>query len=70
LGRGELTVEYHGFRILTASVTAKDADGKRVAVNFESKADAADEKVEQTLTFTLAEQLYTYAERSPRGCPW
>ena len=48
--KGELTVEYHGLTILTASVTAKDADGKSVAVKFESKADTADEKVEQILT--------------------
>jgi len=54
-GKGELTVEYHGTTILTASVTAKDADGKSVAVEFESKAGTADEKVEQTLAFSPTE---------------
>ena len=52
---GQLTFEYHGSTILTASVAAKDADGETVAVRFESKADTADEKVEQTLTFSPAE---------------
>jgi len=33
-GRGELTVEYHGGTILTASVAAKDAAGKYTAVVF------------------------------------
>jgi len=53
--KGELTVEYHGTTILTASVTAKDAGGKSVAVDFDSKANATDEKVEQTFTLTPAE---------------
>jgi len=52
---GELMLEYHGTEILRATVTAKDADGKTVAVKLDSKADTADEKVEQTLTFTPAE---------------
>ena len=52
--KGELTVEYHDTTILTASVTAGDADGKSVAVEFRSTADAADEKVEQTFAFTPA----------------
>lgn len=52
--KGELAVEYHGFTVLTAGVTAKDADGKTVAVHLESKADTVDEKVEQTLTLTPA----------------
>ncbi len=49
--KGELTIEYHGATILTASVTARDADGKDVGVAFASKADTADEKIEQKLTF-------------------
>jgi len=53
--RGELTVEYHGTIILTAGVTARDADGKSVAVRFASNADTVEEKVEQTFTFTPAE---------------
>jgi hypothetical protein len=52
---GELTLEYHGVKILRAAVAAKDADGTNVAVKLDSKADIADEKVEQTLAFTLAE---------------
>ncbi|MHC4180604.1 MAG: hypothetical protein ACYSWU_24155, partial [Planctomycetota bacterium] len=42
--KGELTLEYHGSRILTATVTAKDADGTSVAVKFDSKADTVEEK--------------------------
>jgi hypothetical protein len=53
--KGELTLEYHGSRILTATVTAKDADGTSVAVKFDSKADTVEEKVEQTFAFTPAE---------------
>jgi len=52
---GQLTVQYHGINVLSAKVTAKDAGGKSVAVEFDSKADTADEKVEQTFTFTPAE---------------
>jgi len=53
--KGGLTVEYHGAAILTASITAKDADGKNVAVKFESTTDTANDKVEQTFAFTPAE---------------
>ena len=52
---GKLTLEYNGTTILTASVAAKDSGGKSVAVQCESKTDTADEKVEQTFTFTPAE---------------
>ena len=53
--KGQLTLDYHGITIFSATVTAKDADGKAVAVKLDSKAATADEKVEQTLTFTAAE---------------
>ena len=53
--KGELTIEYHGTTILTASVTANDADGQRVAVEFASKAHTVEEKTEQTLSLTPAE---------------
>jgi len=52
---GELTLAYHGATIFRASVTATDADGKSVAVQFDSQTDNANEKVEQTLTFTPAD---------------
>ena len=52
---GKLTLEYHGAKILIATVTAKDADGRSVAVKFDTKADTADEKVEQAFAFTPAE---------------
>ncbi len=52
---GRLTLEYHGAEIFIAAVTAKDADGKSAAVKCDSKADTADEKVGQVLTFTPAE---------------
>ena len=52
---GKLTLEYHGTTILSATVTASDANGKSVAVKFDTKADTANEKVEQRLTFTPAE---------------
>jgi len=52
---GRLTLEYQGSVILSATVTAQDAGGMDVSVTFDSKADTADEKVEQTLTFTPAE---------------
>jgi len=51
----ELTVEYHGTTILTAGIAAEGAGGKSVAVQFNSKTDTVDEKVEQTFTFTPAE---------------
>ena len=38
---GQLQLKYHGATILSAAVTAKDADGTSVAVKFESKADTA-----------------------------
>jgi len=53
--KGELTLEYHGVKILNAAVTAKDADGASIAVKLDSKADTADDKVEQTFAFTPAE---------------
>ena len=42
--KGELSLEYHGTRILSATVTAVDADGTSVAVKLDSKADIVDEK--------------------------
>jgi len=51
---GQLSLEYHGAKILNTTVTAKDADGKGIAVRFDSKANTADEKVEQTFTFIPA----------------
>jgi len=53
--KGELTLEYHGGTILRAVVRARNADGKSVAVKLDSKTDTADEKVEQTFTFTPAD---------------
>lgn len=53
--RGELTLDYHGVRILSATVTAKDANGNSVAVDIDPVANAVDVKVEQTLAFTPAE---------------
>lgn len=53
---GQVTLEYHGSTILTASVRAKDADGNSLHVKSESKADTVDEKVEQTLTFAPVEE--------------
>ncbi|MCH5378269.1 MAG: hypothetical protein JJ992_30295, partial [Planctomycetes bacterium] len=52
---GELALDYHGARILTATVTARDAKGNRVAVSFHASTNASDERVEQTLAFTPAE---------------
>ncbi len=51
---GQLLLEYHDARILNATVTAKDAEGEGIAVRFDSKANTADEKVEQTFNFTPA----------------
>jgi len=53
--KGELTLQYHGVEILHATVTAKDTEGKSIAVKLDAKTDAPDEKVEQTLTFTPVE---------------
>jgi len=52
---GQLKLEYHGAEILSAAVSARDADGRSVAVTLDSNTDTADEKVEQTFTFTAAE---------------
>jgi hypothetical protein len=53
--KGALTLTYHGTRILDVTVTAQDADGTSIAVKLESKAENADEKVEQTFTFIPGE---------------
>ena len=53
--RAELTLDYHGVRILSATITAEDADRDSVAVSFHASTNASDERVEQTLAFTLAE---------------
>jgi hypothetical protein len=53
--RAELTLDYHSVRILSATVTAEDADRASVAVSFHASTNASDERVEQTLAFTLAE---------------
>ena len=53
---GTLSVEYHGTRILRATVTAETSDGARVAgavIKVESSAAPGD-KVEQRLKFVLA----------------
>jgi hypothetical protein len=55
VGRGELTLDYHGERILRVSVTAKNVDGHRVAVHMDSTVNAADERVQQTFVFKPAE---------------
>jgi hypothetical protein len=52
---GQLKIAYHGAEILSAAVTARNADDKEVAVKLDSKTDTTDEKVAQTLTFTSAE---------------
>jgi len=54
--KGEMIVEYHGVEILRAAITAKDSEGKDVAVKLDSKTEALDEKVEQTLTFMPLER--------------
>jgi len=40
--KGELTLQYHGVEILHATVTAKDSEGKSVAVKLDSKTDDPD----------------------------
>ncbi len=51
---GQLTLEYHGTTILRATITAASADGKSVPVQFDCKANTANDKVEQTLVFVPA----------------
>jgi hypothetical protein len=53
--KGELILRYHGSEILRAAVTARDADGHSVAVQFGKREDTGDNRVVQTLTFTPAE---------------
>ncbi len=53
--KGELTLQYHGVEILHAIVTAKDTEGKSVAVKLDSKTVTPEEQVEQTLTFSAVE---------------
>jgi len=53
--KGELIVQYHGSEILRAAVTARDGEGKLVAVRLDKQADAGDNQVQQTLTFKPAE---------------
>ena len=62
---GRLTLEYHGDTIFGGAVTATDAEGKKVAVKFDAKADTADERVKQTLTFapTVAKEGVTLSLR-------
>ncbi len=54
--KGELTLEYHGTIILSATVTAKAPDGKGVGVKCEIKPTTTDERIEQTFTFAPSEQ--------------
>jgi hypothetical protein len=53
--KGELILQYHGSEILRAAVTAKDAEGQSVAVQFGKQEDADDNRVVQTLTFAPSE---------------
>jgi hypothetical protein len=52
---GQLKLAYHGTEILSAAVTARGADGKRVAVKLDSKTHSVDERVEQKFAFAAAE---------------
>jgi len=52
---GQLTLSYHGGKILEATLQATDADGKPVAVTAQKATGGDKQKVEQTLTFTPAE---------------
>lgn len=53
--KGEVSFEYHGATILSAVVTAQDADAKKVTVQCDQKTSTADDKVAQTLVFTPAD---------------